>query len=133
MSVALLTDVASELDEREASNSSRTCCGRGERYLVLGIVADSWGSVARTAGVLAMLGDRLDESEHLLESVLSENERLGSPRWTANTRYDLARLLLRRERIGDAQRALDLATQARATANRLGLVRTQRLPSSLPV
>jgi tetratricopeptide (TPR) repeat protein len=134
LSVALLTDVASELDERGSVDLFEDLLrARGERYLVLGIVVDCWGSLARTSGVLAMLGDRLEESEQLLETALSENERLGSPRWVANTQYDLARLLLRRDRAGDAQRALDLATQARATADRLGLVRTQRLLASLPV
>jgi class 3 adenylate cyclase/tetratricopeptide (TPR) repeat protein len=134
LSVALLTDVASEIDDRGCvelfENLLRT---RGERYLVLGIVVDSWGSVARTAGILAMLADRLNESERLLETALDQNQRLGSPRWMANTQYDLARLLLRRNRAVDVQRATDLATQARATANRLGLARTHRLLSTLPV
>jgi class 3 adenylate cyclase/tetratricopeptide (TPR) repeat protein len=134
LSLAVLTDLASEIDDRDCvelfEDLLRT---RGERYLVLGIVVDSWGSVARTAGVLAMLGGRFDESEQLLETALDENTRLGSPRWIANTQYDLARLLLRRNRAGDVARARDLTRQARATAQQLGLVRTQRLLSNLPL
>jgi hypothetical protein len=44
-----------------------------------------------------------------------------SPLWVAHTQHDYARMLLRREHLGDRKHALALLDAALATADRLGL------------
>jgi hypothetical protein len=81
----------------------------------------SVGSVDRYLGLLAATMDRFADAERHLADGIAGNERLGAWPWAAHTRHDLARLLKRRARPGDAERADALDRAALATARRLGM------------
>ena len=81
----------------------------------------SVGSVDRYLGLLAATIARDDDAERHLTDGIAANERLGAWPWAAHTQHDLARLLRRRSRPGDLQRANALDAAALATARRIGM------------
>jgi DNA-binding SARP family transcriptional activator/tetratricopeptide (TPR) repeat protein len=79
------------------------------------------GSAARPLGLLATTLSRYDDAERHFDRALATNTRIGSPLWMAHTRHDWARMLLLRDRPGDADTALELLRQALAAAEELEL------------
>jgi DNA-binding SARP family transcriptional activator/tetratricopeptide (TPR) repeat protein len=79
------------------------------------------GSAARPLGLLATTLSRYDDAERHFERALAANTRIGSPLWAAHTRHDWARMLVLRDRPGDAARALELVREALAAADQLEL------------
>lgn len=80
------------------------------------------GSAARPLGLLATTLSRYDDAERHFERAIATNTRIRSPLWVAHTRHDWARMLLLRDRPGDAARALELLRQALAAAEGLELL-----------
>ncbi len=83
------------------------------------------GSVAHHLGLLARTQGELDAAARYLEAALEANVRMGSRPHLARTQAELADLLLERGRRGDAPRARELLSGARATAAELGMVRLE--------
>ena len=81
----------------------------------------SIGSVDRYLGLLADTMGNTDDAERHLEAAIAANERMGAWPWAAHTGHDLARVLSRRARPGDRERADALDRAALATARRLGM------------
>lgn len=86
---------------------------------VLGAFASfSWGSLARSLGVLAkMLGDWSAAERHF-ELALARNEAFGARPWIARTQLGYAEMLYARS---ETARAADLASRALSTAEELGM------------
>ncbi|ONI87472.1 hypothetical protein ALI144C_08740 [Actinosynnema sp. ALI-1.44] len=85
-----------------------------------GVVTIS-GSVAGFLGVAAAACDRLDDAVRHLRRAIENNERAGTPPYVAKATLDLARVLARRGRPGDADESAALAVSARSTARKLGM------------
>jgi tetratricopeptide (TPR) repeat protein len=81
----------------------------------------STGSVSRCLGILAAMLGRWEDAERQFEDALAMNERIGARQWLAHTQRDLARMLLGRSSPGDAEKAHDLLSDARATYHELGM------------
>lgn len=81
----------------------------------------SVGSMDRYLGLLAATIDSAHDAERHLTDGIAANERLGAWPWAAHTQHDLARVLRRRSRSGDVERANALDAAALATARRLGM------------
>ncbi|ONI87471.1 hypothetical protein ALI144C_08735 [Actinosynnema sp. ALI-1.44] len=81
------------------------------------------GSVAGSLGIAAAVCDRLDDAVRHLRQAIEHNDRAGLPPYTAAARLELARVLARRDRRGDAEESVAQALSARATAEELGMRR----------
>jgi hypothetical protein len=78
------------------------------------------GSVSRHLGLLAMTMSRYEDAAQHFDDALRMHSTLGSALWTAHTKYDQARLLLRRRHEGDRDHALSLLDEVRSAAKRHG-------------
>jgi tetratricopeptide (TPR) repeat protein len=78
-------------------------------------------SVAHHLGLLSATLGRLEQAEEDFLAAEAIHERIGAPASLAASRLERARVLIARQQPGDAERALDLAGQALATARQLGL------------
>lgn len=85
-----------------------------------GAVAVS-GCVHGWLGVGAAALKRWDDAERHLRVAIAANEQAGTPPFTARAQYDLARVLVARDRRGDPDEASALAALATSTAERLGM------------
>ena len=74
-------------------------------------------------GILATTLGRYDVAEGHFEEAARLAGRLAAPAWLARTHLDWARMLTRRAAPGDAERARELAAQALAAAEELGMAR----------
>ncbi|MBE1462246.1 ATP-binding protein [Kibdelosporangium phytohabitans] len=79
------------------------------------------GSVAGALGVAAATCHRLDDAVRHLRRAIENNERAGTPPYVAMATLDLARVLARRDRKGDAAESAALALSARSMAERMGM------------
>ena len=86
-------------------------------------------AVGARAHYLALLATTLgdfDEAERRFTDAATTHERIGAPHWLARTRLEWARMLLRRDRPGDTQRAQDLLGQALTIARERSLANIER-------
>src|SRR2546425_9762971 len=93
------------------------------------IIFAAGGSLGATAHYLALLATTLgdfDEAERRFTDAATTHERIGAPHWLARTRLEWARMLLRRDRPGDKQRAQDLLGQALTIARERSLANIER-------
>jgi DNA-binding SARP family transcriptional activator len=97
--------------------------------MVVGSAVVCYGAADRALGALATVMQRWDDAERHLENALVLNHRL--PTWIAHTRYERARLALRRGRLDLAR---ERASEALEVARRIGLpalaARIERLPAA---
>ncbi len=93
------------------------------------------GSVERYLGMLAVTLGRLDAAAAHFEAALVAHVRLDAPVYRARTAFAYARLLQRRAKPGDAERAAVLLADAHATAEAFGmaaLLREMREEAAVP-
>ncbi len=83
----------------------------------------AFGSAATSLGKLATLMERFDAAADHFEHALRFNDRIGARPWLADTQYEYARMLLRRNQPGDREYAARLLLLAAATAETIGSVR----------
>jgi tetratricopeptide (TPR) repeat protein len=81
------------------------------------------GSLARYLGLLARTAGRLDDAVSCFETALAGNRAIEAELYAAWTLWDHAETLVLRAAAGDAPRAVALAREASAIAERLGLGR----------
>jgi class 3 adenylate cyclase len=91
--------------------------------LVAGRAAACYGPVARVLGTLTVVTGRLDEAERHFTEAIAMSERMGDRPFTALGRHGLADALLKRDRKGDRERALELLGKALDSAQELGMVK----------
>jgi class 3 adenylate cyclase/tetratricopeptide (TPR) repeat protein len=117
---ALLAMVASELGDADAAAR------------LAGIIAPYanqvashpmvwFGSFHHHMALLATTLGRYSEAEAYFLDAAATHQRLDSPNWLARTRLECARMLLRRNASGDAERAHSMLRAALDTARELGL------------
>jgi tetratricopeptide (TPR) repeat protein len=82
----------------------------------------SIGSASRGLGVLASMLRRWDEASRHFEEALERNAAMGARPWVAHTQHDHARMLLRRDDVGDREHAAALLTEALVTSQELGML-----------
>jgi DNA-binding CsgD family transcriptional regulator len=96
-----------------------SCCGAADRFL---------------GAVSAVLGD-WERSEAFFEAAIGLNQALGARTWLAHTRFEYARMLLRRGATHDRDRAAAHLGEAAALADAVGMralhTRIERLGSSV--
>ena len=78
-------------------------------------------SFAQFLGQLAATMGRWDLAESYFRHALELNDRMQAAPWVAHTRFQYARMLLRRAAPADAARAAELLAQAGAAAADLGM------------
>jgi ATP/maltotriose-dependent transcriptional regulator MalT len=79
------------------------------------------GSVHTYLGLAAAARGRLDDAVREIRFGVSANDTAGVPPYSALARFELARVLSRRRRPGDAEEAAALCASALASAVRLGM------------
>jgi tetratricopeptide (TPR) repeat protein len=79
------------------------------------------GSVSRSLGHLATTLSRYEDATRHFEHALEMNAHIRSPLWIGYTQLGYARMLLLRDEPGDTDEARRLLTDARVTAQELGL------------
>ena len=92
-----------------------------DRNIVVGRGGYWLGSVARYLALLAAVMGRYEEAEAHFDKALEMHRRMHATPWTARTRYDLARMLLRRDGFGDLERADELLAGALEIARDIGM------------
>jgi DNA-binding SARP family transcriptional activator len=80
------------------------------------------GSASRHLGLLAMTMSHHEDAARHFEDAQRMHSELGSELWTAHTKYDQARLLLRRHQPGDREQALSLLDDVLSASTRHGFV-----------
>jgi eukaryotic-like serine/threonine-protein kinase len=91
--------------------------------IVPGRAAACYGPVSRELALLADTIGRSDDAERHFSEAIALCERMGDRPFGARTRWELARMLLGRDRAGDRERALELLAQALDAAQELGMER----------
>jgi hypothetical protein len=99
--------------------------------IVAGLPADCVGSVHLAMAGLASVLDRWDDVERHMARALERSAELGNRPWTAVTRLEHARLLLRRGAPGDRERALAILDVCASEADAHGFTRVAALVDDL--
>ena len=121
LSASLLADVCAMLgDADRAEYLYRELLPVGHLNVV-GLSELSRGSVARCLGVLAATMHRFDDADRHFRQALAHNVEMGAHPWVARTRYDHARMLLRRDAPGDREIAEKLIALALEDVRGTGL------------
>jgi tetratricopeptide (TPR) repeat protein len=89
------------------------------------------GSASLYLALLAAVASRWDEANSHFQTALRVNDRLGAAAFLARTRYEYARMLIRRGQAADRGKALQLLDRAVATARTLGLAQVAQEISAL--
>ena len=89
------------------------------------------GSASLYLALLAAVASRWDEADSHFQTALRVNDRLGAAAFLARTRYEHARMLIRRGQAADRDKALQLLDQVVAAARTLGLAGVAREISTL--
>jgi tetratricopeptide (TPR) repeat protein len=92
-----------------------------DRVHVLASANASYGALARHVALVAWRTGRFEEAERHFETAIAINRRIGAESFVARTQSWYARCLLERATSSDRERADDLVSEARSTAERLGL------------
>jgi tetratricopeptide (TPR) repeat protein len=98
-----------------------------------GSSGDCHGSASHYLGLLATTLGRWSDAERHFEDALELNTRLQAPPFVARTRCAYAEMLVRREELGDRERALELVDQTLETAEELGMTRLAEQALALKV
>ncbi len=98
---------------------------------VAGLPVHYSGPVTHFLGVLAATAGQPREAEAYFDNAARTAERVGAPVWLARTRLEWARMLLRRNSPGDAERGRRLLQNVVDSARELGLVAVERQAHAL--
>jgi class 3 adenylate cyclase len=119
--MSLLAESAAILDDAErAAAAYEELLPYDGLVIVVGRAAAANGPVARILGLLAHCCGRLDQAEQHLRSAIQLSARMGDRPALAQTKAELAELLLARDRRGQREQALGLLTEALSSAREMG-------------
>lgn len=127
----LLAEVACRLGDLPRAATLYRLIAPYARFNVVAPAEVSTGSAARSLGLLAATLSRWEEAERHFQDALGMNQRMGARPWAARTRFDLARMLLARDRPGDRGDARELLRQVLRSGESLGMTALSRQASSL--
>jgi tetratricopeptide (TPR) repeat protein len=121
-SLVYLAEVCDYLQDTErAQTLYRLLMPYAELTVVVGNAIVCLGSTARYLGQLATIQSNWDDAEAHFENALELNARMLAAPWLAHTRYQYARMLLRRSAGDDALRANALLDEALVAAYELDM------------
>lgn len=121
-SLCYLAEVCDRLEDAERAEVLYRLLVPFERLaVVVGNATVCLGAASRFLGQLAMVRGQWDAAATHLEHAIHMNEAMDAIPWLAHSRYQYSRLLLRRGRREDAERASALLDDAMATAQALGM------------
>ncbi|MCI0777995.1 MAG: tetratricopeptide repeat protein, partial [Chloroflexi bacterium] len=110
-------------DAEQAKTLYELIVDYADRNGVLTLGAGCTGSVAHQAAVLASTAGRLDEAVAHFEKALEANERMGARPFLARTQFAYARVLLKRDGVGDYEKAREFIAKALKTAEDIGMAK----------
>jgi eukaryotic-like serine/threonine-protein kinase len=120
--VALLCEVAFALDEAEPAAELHDMLAPWHGQTgVAGRAAVCWGPLDRSLGLVSATAGKLDRAVEELERSIALSERMGDRPFLTQGRLNLAQVLLRRERRGDHERALELLDRCLDASQELGM------------
>ncbi|HVE67346.1 MAG TPA: BTAD domain-containing putative transcriptional regulator [Solirubrobacteraceae bacterium] len=120
-SMSLLADPCAFLGDREAAQMLYAVLLPYERLYAQAPVEVSFGSVARSLGVLATVLEHFDDAERHFDAAAETERAMRARPWLAHVHEDHARMLLRRGGPDDVARAGQLLEQAATTYRELGM------------
>ena len=82
-----------------------------------------FGSVARLLGGLATVLDRFDDAERHFKRAMEDHTRWGARPALARTRMNYADMLIRRDALGDREKARCLLNEALPAAREMGMIK----------
>jgi len=91
------------------------------RNVAPGGFSDYHGSTSHYLGLLAATMERWEEAGEHFKAAVEMNTKMGAKPWVAHSQHDYAAMLLRRDEPGSRKDALELASQALETAQKLGM------------
>ncbi len=110
-------------DAEQANTLYDLIADYADRNGVLTLGAGCTGSVAHQAAVLAFTAGRLDVAEAHFETALGANQRMGARPYIARTQFAYARMLLKRDGVGDDEKARGLIADSLEMAEEIGMVK----------
>jgi tetratricopeptide (TPR) repeat protein len=120
--ICYLAEVCSRLqDAKRASVLYELLAPYSDLTVVVGNATVCLGATSRFLGQLAAVQSRWDAAEAHFEHALGLNARMDATPWIAHTRFQYARMLERRGRPGDSERASTMIDEASETAELLGM------------
>ena len=121
-SLVYLAEVCGYLQDTEyAQKLYRSLLPYAELTVVIGAANVCLGAASRFLGQLATTQSMWDDAETHFEHALNLDARMNAIPWLAHSRYQYARMLMRRANDGDVSRANELMDQALITAQELGM------------
>ena len=121
-SLAYLAEVAEYLDDGDAAAGLYKLLAPYDRHnLTVGVNVVCLGSSSMYLGLLASVMSDWDAAERFFEDAYQMNERMGARPSLAHTQFSHSRMLVRRSKRGDRERAEDLRRKALLSANELGM------------
>jgi len=121
-SLTYLTEVCDRLQDTErAQTLYRLLVPYAELTVVVSNAIVCLGATSRFLGQLATIQSNWDDAEKHFAHALELNAHMDAPPWLAHTRYQYARMLMRRNRNDDRSRANALFDEALVTAHELGM------------
>ena len=121
-SLVYLAEVCDYLQDTEnARTLYRLLVPYAELTVVVGAASVCLGATSRFLGQLAATLSKWDDAETYFQHALDMDARMNGTPWLAHTRYQYARMLMRRANDDDVSRANELLDQALITAQELGM------------
>jgi tetratricopeptide (TPR) repeat protein len=121
LGMSLLAESAVLIGDADSAPTLYRLLTPWERMNVADIPEAIRGSVSRYLGLLAAALERWDEANQHFEKALEANKRMGLRPWLARTQEDFARMLHKRGKRDDAERAHQLLGAAHLTYRELGM------------
>jgi DNA-binding CsgD family transcriptional regulator len=119
--LTLLAEVADALADRDRALILYQQLAPYAELVALAASEVSLGPVSRPLGILAWLLGRHDDAAGYFEDAIARTQRMGARPWLAHAQHAYARMLAKRGRPGDRQRAVDLLTSALEVGEELGM------------
>jgi len=121
-SLVYLAEVCDYLQDRECAQVLyRLLMPYSQLTVVVGNAIVCLGATSRFLGQLATTQSKWDDAEAHFNHAMEMNEQMGARPWLAHTRYQYARMLLRRGKEDDVTRASGLIDEAMLAAQELGM------------
>jgi DNA-binding SARP family transcriptional activator/tetratricopeptide (TPR) repeat protein len=120
-SATFLTEACWSLGDMERARSLYQQLCQFRTLNAVGYPETILGSVERPLGILAGMIGGTEASEDHFKRALEMNTHMGARPWVAHTQHDYARMLIRRDAVGDRRRGLQLLAATQEAYRDLGM------------
>ena len=122
VSVTTLCEMASLLGDAERARMLHELLAPFAGLVsVAGRAAAAWGPVSRYLALASAAAGEFDRAEREITESMKLSQRMGDRPFATMATVDLARILLRRERSGDHERAMKLLDESLGTSQEMGM------------